>query len=71
MTQRLRPRSQESEVILGMRLIRWKWLEMIAKRELTRTARLGDSERQVEHSVRCECGFGREEADMVKGIVIE
>ena len=54
-----------------MRLVHWKWLEMIAKREVLRIARPETSAKQVEYTVRCECGFGREEADMVRGIVIK
>ena len=49
-----------------LRLVRWKWLEMITKREALRTARHESSEQRIEHTVRCECGFGREEVDMVR-----
>lgn len=54
----------------AMRLVRWKWLEMIAKREALKIVRQEASAVQDHHTVHCECGFGREEAGMVRFIVM-
>lgn len=50
--------------------MRWKWLEMIAKREASKTVRQEDSAVRDHPTVRCECGFGREEAGMVRSIAM-
>ncbi len=54
--------------MLGIQLVRWKWLEMIAKRDAYKTSRQDISELQAGYTVRCECGFGEEEGTMVRSV---
>lgn len=43
---------------------------MIAKREALKAGRQEDSAMPDHPTVRCECGFGREEAGMVRSIAM-
>ena len=49
-----------------MKLVRWKWLEMIAKKKASKVARQDASKLQAELTVRCECGVGRKEGNIVR-----
>ena len=67
-TQRLHAGSQKSEVMVGIRLVRWKWLEMIVKRDTNKTAHQDASKLQAAYTVGCECGFGGKEGTMVRPV---